>query len=72
MTEGKDTHRYRVDADTTRVAIDKLREAKALLKAVGAFRAEERVRLAITSAEGALRHRECKIVRAQLSRGGGW
>lgn len=37
-------------------AIDNLRVARELLRAAGAVRTVQRVRLALTSAEGALRH----------------
>ncbi len=47
-----------------RLAVLKLRRARELLKAAGATRAVDRVRLAITSAEGAVRNAENKGSRA--------
>lgn len=46
-----------------RIALAKLQEARDLLKIAGAPRAMERVRLAITSAGGAVRHAEGKAIR---------
>ena len=46
-----------------KIALAKLQEARDLLKIAGAPRAMERVRLAITSAGGAVRHAEGKAYR---------
>lgn len=46
-------------------AIEHLRKARELLKQAGAKRATERVRLALTSAGGALRHAELAPFRDQ-------
>lgn len=46
-------------------AVDYLRQARDLLKGAGAIRAVDRVRLAITSAGGAVRHAQGKASRAR-------
>lgn len=43
-----------------RLALERLREARNLLELAGAPRAADRVRLAITSAGGAVRHAESR------------
>lgn len=49
-----------------KIALAKLQEARDLLKIAGAPRAMERVRLAITSVGGAVRHARGKAVRKEM------
>lgn len=53
-------------AEAARLAVEKLREARDLLIAAGASRAVDRVRLALTSAGGAVRAAEGREVRERF------